>query len=675
VKSVPNLHEILFGNSVTKTREGIVLKYLKLPVLVVVWAGIMGVTSGHADWTENGIPLGTASGAQVSPVITYDGTGGAVIVWTDSRNPVNSDIYAQGVTADGAIRWFPNAMPCCTAANYQSSPLVIPDGAGGTIVAWQDLRTGGTVDLYVQKLSIIGYIEWASNGVAICTGKNGLVLGGMVSDGAGGAIITWHDRRDFTNGVFAQRIDSNGTVMWTANGVTVSSQAEHQQSPALAPDGSGGAIIAWEDRRNGTYDIYAQRIDASGAPQWTAGGIPICDSGQNQTTVRVVEDGSGGAVIAWSDRRNTVDFDIFAQRVDASGDLQWAFGSPVGAWMYDQTDCRLIHIGSGETIVTWIDGRSGTSTDIYAQKVNAAGTGQWTNAGVPVCAATGDQDNVRIVPNGSGGALVSWDDERNGTTNVDIYAQNVAADGTPSWTADGREMCGALGNQTAAVISEDGANGMFLAWADNRSGTIKAYGHRVDAAGDIPAATLLYYYNAESNGRDIRIDWTLSEIDEGVQFHIFRADGPEMRFVEIPAVDLIEEGLAFSFVDKTCKPGATYYYRVTYELGTESNVLFETGPISTPVAALELQQNLPNPFNPNTVIGYYIPERSRVRLEVFDVEGSTVAVLVDEFQAEGTYREYWNGRYDNGSEAASGVYFYRLKAGKKTLTRKMALLR
>ncbi len=651
------------------------MKYMKLTVLVAVLAGIMGVPALHADWADNGIPLGTASGAQDSPAITYDGTGGAVIAWRDSRPTVNTDIYAQGVTADGEIRWYPTAMPCCTAPNSQSSPLIIPDGSGGTIVAWQDSRTGGTLDIYAQKLSMFGYIQWPSDGVAICTAQTGLSLGGMVSDGAGGAIITWHDRRDFYNGVFAQRIASNGAVQWTVNGVTVCSQAEHQQNPSIASDGAGGAIIAWEDRRSGGYDIYAQRLNASGAAQWTAGGIPVCDSGQNQIAVQVVEDGSGGAVMAWSDMRNTMDFDIFAQRVNAAGALQWGFGAPVSGWMYDQADCQLIHIGSGETIVTWLDGRSGTSTDIYAQKLNAAGTGQWTYNGVVVCAAAGEQNNVRIVPNGSGGAFISWDDERNGTSNIDVYAQNVGTDGAPAWTADGEGICGASGIQNASAISEDGANGMFIAWADARGGTVKAYSHRVDAAGNIPTATLLYQYAAEMDGTDIRIDWMLSEIDEGVEFHIFRAEGQGSEFVEIPADGLIEDGLSFTFIDRDCRPGATYYYRVSYSLGSEKTVLFEAGPVTTPAMALELHQNQPNPFNPNTVIGYYVPERCRVRLDVFDVKGSTVKVLVNENQPEGAYRVDWNGRYDDGREAASGVYFYRLRAGKTVLSRKMILIR
>jgi hypothetical protein len=650
------------------------LKYIKLSIITATFVCTAGVSTLRADWTNDGILLGTAGGAQVSPVVTADGTGGAVIVWTDSRNPVNSDIYAQGVTADGAIRWYPNGMACCTASNYQSNPMIVSDGSGNTIVVWQDLRSGSTVDIYAQKLDIFGYGQWASNGVAICTGKTNLVLGGVIPDGSGGAIIAWQDRRDFTNGVFAQRIDAGGNVLWTTNGVTVSSEAGHQQAPALASDGSGGAIIAWEDRRSGNYDIYAQRIDASGAAQWTAGGNPVCSNDQNQTTVRVVEDGAGGAVIAWSDRRNMVDFDIFAQRVNASGALQWVADIPAGAWMYDQTDCRLLPVGSAETIVAWIDGRSGTK-DIYAQKLDANGNSQWGFGGMAVCGASGDQNNVRIATNGAGGAFISWDDARNGTTNCDIYAQNVGSDGTPAWTSDGKEICGAAANQTVPAICEDGSNGTFVAWADNRSGTIKSYGHRVDAAGDIPAATVLQAYDAQAVGADIRVDWTLSEIDEGVVFRVFRSGEQGVRFVEIPSIELNQDGLCFWFVDGSCEPAATYRYRVTYEFGAESGVLFETGPVTTAVTALVLQQNLPNPFNPNTVIGYYVPERSRVRLEVFDVEGRTVTVLVDGFQAEGAYREYWNGRYADGSEAASGVYFYRLQSGKKTLTRKMILIR
>jgi hypothetical protein len=146
-----------------------------------------------------------------------------------------------------------------------------------------------------------------------------------------------------------------------------------------------------------------------------------------------------------------------------------------------------------------------------------------------------------------------------------------------------------------------------------------------------------------------------------------------MGFVEIPAVGLIEENHSFSFVDNSCSPGTTYYYQVTYQLGTESFVLFETGPVTTSATALELRQSLPNPFVPNGVIGYSVPKPGPVRLEVFDVRGRSVTVLVDEFQSAGTYSEHWNGRDANGLEAPSGVYFYRLSTDNKALSRKMIL--
>ena len=649
---------------------------MKLTILIALFTGFIGVPSLHADWAENGIPLCTASGAQDSPAITSNGSDGAIIAWRDFRPIVNSDIYAQGINGTGVIEWYDIGMPACTASNSQSNPLIVADSSGGAIIAWQDSRTGATLDIYVQKLDSSGYIQWTANGVLMGSAASGLIIGQMISDGAGGAIVTWNDRRNFYNDIFAQRIASNGSVQWTANGVNVCAAAMHQENPTLSSDGASGAIIAWQDDRDGTGDIYAQRIDASGSAQWTADGIKICNNGQPQIFPQAVEDGSGGAIIAWVDRRNTMDYDIFAQRVDANGNLLWGTsGSSVSARMFDQKDCRLIHMGSGVAIVTWLDGRSGSSSDVYAQKLDASGAAQWTAHGVVVCSATGDQINARIISNGLGGAFVAWEDERAGTSNIDIYAQNINEDGTPAWLADGKAICGATGNQKTPVLTPDGSNGAVIAWSDARGGTDKVYSYRVNANGDDPTATLLSNYSAELDGIDIRIKWTLSEIDEGIDFLVLRASEPAMIFSEISVDDMIGEGLSFSFVDRHCEPGVTYYYRVAFSDGVETKLLFEAGPIKTPAIALMLHQNIPNPFNPRTIIGYTLPEQCRVQLEVFDVTGRRVKVLVDKIQAGGSFSADWNGRDTNGTATVSGVYFYRLTAGKTTLTRKMILLR
>ncbi|MDD3642456.1 MAG: hypothetical protein PHQ19_03225, partial [Candidatus Krumholzibacteria bacterium] len=84
-------------------------------------------------------------------------------------------------------------------------------------------------------------------------------------------------------------------------------------TPRSIPDGSGGAIITWEDARSGSYYIYAQHVNASGVPQWTVDGVAVCTTGNGQYDPQIAADGSGGAIITWRDTRS-VSSDIYAQR-------------------------------------------------------------------------------------------------------------------------------------------------------------------------------------------------------------------------------------------------------------------------------------------------------------------------------------------------------------------------
>jgi len=92
-------------------------------------------------------------------------------------------------------------------------------------------------------------------------------------------------------------------------------------------------------------------------------------------------------------------------------------------------------------------------------------------------------------------------------------------------------------------------------------------------------------------------------------------------------------------------------------------------------AGLGLSQNYPNPFNPTTTISFTLPESSKVTLSIYDVEGRLVKTLLDETVGEGYQERIWDGKDAGGNHAGSGVYFYRLTAGAKTLTKKMVLLK
>ena len=98
---------------------------------------------------------------------------------------------------------------------------------------------------------------------------------------------------------------------------------------------------------------------------------------------------------------------------------------------------------------------------------------------------------------------------------------------------------------------------------------------------------------------------------------------------------------------------------------------------------LSLEQNAPNPFNPQTTIGYDLPAAigydlpaaAEVRLYVYNVHGQLIRTLVDGHRQPGSYTVEWDGQDDAGRNLASGTYLYRLKAGGVVASRKALLLR
>jgi len=91
--------------------------------------------------------------------------------------------------------------------------------------------------------------------------------------------------------------------------------------------------------------------------------------------------------------------------------------------------------------------------------------------------------------------------------------------------------------------------------------------------------------------------------------------------------------------------------------------------------AFELFQNYPNPFNPETEISYVLPTACFVELSVYNLLGQKVRTLVDESQSAGLKNVKWDGKDENGANAASGIYFYKIKAGEFTQSKKMVIIK
>jgi hypothetical protein len=189
------------------------------------------------------------------------------------------------VSTDGSILWGADGTPVCAVTADQSSPTVVPDGSGGVIAAWSDMRYAGA-DIMAQRIDASGTELWQAGGVPLCTSPGDQTIPYAAVDRAGGAIVTWQDESGDSPDIRAQRISASGGIVWEENGVVVCNAPGAQLSPRIAPDGVGGAFMSWEDLRSGETDIYAQRITGSGRPAEPPVAIYSATLGKNGITVK-----------------------------------------------------------------------------------------------------------------------------------------------------------------------------------------------------------------------------------------------------------------------------------------------------------------------------------------------------------------------------------------------------
>ena len=160
------------------------------------------------------------------------------------------------------------------------------------------------------------------------------------------------------------------------------------------------------------------------------------------------------------------------------------------------------------------------------------------------------------------------------------------------------------------------------------------------------------YSAADRNGNKDLVTISLSSVDETGT--ITFVDGPS-GFVDIEALAIIPLRVI----------GALQEAYSGAPTNTQPQVPQRT----------HLHQNVPNPFNPNTLIQFEMAQAGRVEIAVYDVAGRRVVPLLGEHRAAGSHSVRWNGRTQNGSPAATGVYQYVMKTRDAVESQRMVLLK
>ena len=154
--------------------------------------------------------------------------------------------------------------------------------------------------------------------------------------------------------------------------------------------------------------------------------------------------------------------------------------------------------------------------------------------------------------------------------------------------------------------------------------------------------------------------------------NIAPGDGPLVNLT-VAGKDIEKVNFTPTTVGK--QEGITLVTPAAKEVSYEFENSFTPPNVSALPKDFDVFQNFPNPFNATTTIRYALPVNSHVRLEIFNILGQKVKILVDEEQTAGNKQVIWDGRNERGDVVSSGVYFYRINAGKFRDVMKMSLLK
>jgi hypothetical protein len=435
--------------------------------------------------------------------------GEMIIAWSDTRFGMR-DLFAQKIDAtqpespkvwstDDAEHGLVDVLIVNDGPIRQEDPVLISDGQGGAIISYIDFANDLAGDIYVNRLSDgsgSGELMWGDDGVLLCddcsNGSENMSKSHCI-DGEGGSWIVWSDRRASNWDLYLSHVSADGVIdpNFGVNGRLLAGEVGDQRVMTMQHDFNGGAYIAWVDKRDAADDdIYIEHVLADGSFVNGANGHPVAVVSGRQFSTKVTPDGGTGCFVAWTDQRSDNQGDIYVQHFNS--ELQPTFaenGVAIANQLNNaEKNPRLAYAGDGSTLLMWEDNRNdpgNTQSDVYVQKMSTANMEQWGNGGRAATLAMGTQQQARVMGDGSGGAFVVWQDDRHETWSA-IYAQKLDASGNAAW-GDGAVVVDREDIESGAIAPSlrlDNMGGLFVAWGDLSRGSIGIFTQHLNADGE-----------------------------------------------------------------------------------------------------------------------------------------------------------------------------------------------
>jgi hypothetical protein len=243
----------------------------------------------------------------------------------------------------------------------------------------------------------------------------------------------------------------------------------------------GGAIYVWSDTKLGERDLWAQKVDASGNMVW---GEPLLVDGKpdRQEDPVITKTSDNNYIIAWIDFSDDLDGNVYAQKINPQGQLLWQTGGkPVCTASEVQISLNMEPDNAGGAYIIWADSRN-PGWDLYGQRLDSNGNPVWTVNGIPIADGTGDEEQNTMLPDGQGGLMIAYTYSFVGAE--DIYLKRFNPDGNMAWPQH-VVISNAPGNQGKVRMAALSGGDFVFTWEDQRNTDPDIYAQKVNLNGQL----------------------------------------------------------------------------------------------------------------------------------------------------------------------------------------------
>ncbi len=335
-------------------------------------------SSGQPQGGNFAVTLDDGSGLQKDPSIAINSSGNFVIAWEDERNGYSGDIYAQLYNSSGQARGGNFLVNDFETYTSQYDPSVAMDDSGNFVVIWTDSRNDYNENIFAQLYNSSGQIRGDNFPVGSVQDSIGRDSPAVAMNSSGDFVVTWREYNRYVGGfyIYAQHFNSSGQAQGGAFLVNDDDNShDAKRTPSVAIDDSGNFVIAWDDDRNGDWsDIYAQGYNSEGQPLGINFQVNDEPGDHSDSPPSVAINDSGSFIITWrKGYNNEATRDIYAQLYKSIGQAQgknFLVNDAIDG--KEQNSPSVSMDSSGNYIIIWVDERNG-NREIYAQRFDKEG--------------------------------------------------------------------------------------------------------------------------------------------------------------------------------------------------------------------------------------------------------------------------------------------------------------